>query len=358
MANAIKVRQTEVPRKPGELARFKVVQGPDLGCTFVVTGPSVSVGRGVENDLILADPKASRKHADLVYSGGGWSFKDSGSANGVLFKGKMVRQGSLRMGDTLTIGATTLEFMTSDQATQMLMAPARTAEQLEGDRLAIEARKKSLRGQAPNPLSSGAPQAGGNKRLVLYGGLGLMLLLLFLGGQQKDDSTGSRKKGAGKASNTQVLRDIASLSPLEDDAANRQVNQFFSLGYREYRERNYVRAKEHFETLLQMMPQNAKAIRYVILCDEGMVDAVEKYLLSGERSLQIGRFHEADGHLRSAVRLIAKVQLSNYIDPETKKKLEGRRLSAEERLKELQNKRGEASSSKTAKGREESGEGR
>lgn len=345
MGNAVKVRKTEVPRKPGELARFKVVQGPDLGCTFVMTGPSVSVGRGTENDLILADPKASRKHAEIHYVGGAWSFKDAGSANGVLFKGKLVRSGQLRMGDTITVGETTLEFMTAEQGTQMLMAPAKTLEQVELDQRALEARRREIRGQAPLGLgpvatsSSGQPAAAGDqkKRILLYGGAAIALLVMVMGGGAPN--TAGKKSGKSKAPRSDALREIASLTPLDDDNANRQVAQFFSLGYREYRERNFVRAKEHFETLLQMMPGNAKAIRYLILCDNGMIESVEKYLLSGERSFQIGRYQEADGHLQSAVRMLAKIQASTYIDAESREKFQKRSDDVKKRIEELQKRR-------------------
>src|SRR4051794_15084288 len=107
MANAQKFRQTNVPRQQGEQARLKTVQGPDYGSTFVITGSKASIGRGEECDIMISDLKASRKHAEFSAVPGGWQVRDLGSANGILHNGKVIRSGTVRSGDTLTLGETT-----------------------------------------------------------------------------------------------------------------------------------------------------------------------------------------------------------------------------------------------------------
>ena len=66
MPNAVKHRQTKVPKQPGEMARLKVVQGPDKGVVFVVTGNRVSIGRGEENDVMFMDLKQPLKKGEAV----------------------------------------------------------------------------------------------------------------------------------------------------------------------------------------------------------------------------------------------------------------------------------------------------
>src|SRR6187401_1423631 len=82
MGNALRFRQWKTPRQTGERARLKIVHGPDSGCLFVVTGDLITLGRGEENDVVFADLRASRKHAELKkLANGRWHLRDLGSQN-------------------------------------------------------------------------------------------------------------------------------------------------------------------------------------------------------------------------------------------------------------------------------------
>ena len=48
MPNAVRFKQLSLERQKGELARFKVVQGPDYGAIYVITGTKALIGRGEE----------------------------------------------------------------------------------------------------------------------------------------------------------------------------------------------------------------------------------------------------------------------------------------------------------------------
>src|SRR6185295_17902512 len=126
MSTALKFRQTNLPRQAGELARLKIIQGPDYGSVFVITSNKVTLGRGDDNDVILADLKASRQHAELSYGPEGWVINDKGSANGILYAGKFVRSVNLRSGESVGIGETTLEFFAATSGTMVLMAPPKS----------------------------------------------------------------------------------------------------------------------------------------------------------------------------------------------------------------------------------------
>jgi pSer/pThr/pTyr-binding forkhead associated (FHA) protein len=56
------------------------LQGP-LG--RIVLGPAVlTIGRAVDNQLVIHDPKASSHHAEIRPGGQGYSITDLGSTNG------------------------------------------------------------------------------------------------------------------------------------------------------------------------------------------------------------------------------------------------------------------------------------
>ncbi|WP_265445053.1 FHA domain-containing protein [Flexivirga meconopsidis] len=67
-------------------------------------GRAITIGRGLENEIVLDDLLASRQHARLVPSGGGFEVQDLGSRNGTYINGQRVATGRLGEGDLLAIG--------------------------------------------------------------------------------------------------------------------------------------------------------------------------------------------------------------------------------------------------------------
>ena len=77
--------------------------------TFPLAGEEVSIGRGVDNDVVLPDASVSRRHAVVRREGERWEVVDQGSTNGVLLNRSRVQQAALRAGDVLRIGAFELQ---------------------------------------------------------------------------------------------------------------------------------------------------------------------------------------------------------------------------------------------------------
>jgi len=67
-------------------------------------GSEITIGRGLDNRLVLADPSVSRGHAVLRRGDDGWTLHDLGSTNGIMINGQPVPQGVVQPGDTLRIG--------------------------------------------------------------------------------------------------------------------------------------------------------------------------------------------------------------------------------------------------------------
>ncbi len=73
----------------------------------------VVIGRLAECTVTLADPRASRRHAEIRASGEGFVITDLGSMNGTLVNGAPVHQQLLRDGDVVSIGSTSMRFEAS-----------------------------------------------------------------------------------------------------------------------------------------------------------------------------------------------------------------------------------------------------
>ena len=65
---------------------------------------TITIGRGLENEIVLKDLLASRRHAQLTPTSGGYLVQDLNSRNGTFINGSRVSKGTLREGDLLTVG--------------------------------------------------------------------------------------------------------------------------------------------------------------------------------------------------------------------------------------------------------------
>ena len=85
------------------------------GTRFPVVYWENSIGRSKSCDIYLPDPTASRDHAVLMRREEGWVICDTGSKSGVWLNGEKIRDRALvGVGDTLTLGSTTLSVWNSD----------------------------------------------------------------------------------------------------------------------------------------------------------------------------------------------------------------------------------------------------
>ena len=75
-----------------------------------LTQPEVTIGRLPECDVVVDDPGASRQHARIRRTDGGFVLFDLGSTNGTLVNEEPIQEHALENGDRITIGETVLEF--------------------------------------------------------------------------------------------------------------------------------------------------------------------------------------------------------------------------------------------------------
>lgn len=71
------------------------------------------LGRMSDSDVVVADPRASRRHAEVRPAGHGFALVDLGSMNGTTVNGASVREHPLEDGDEIRIGSTVLRFEAS-----------------------------------------------------------------------------------------------------------------------------------------------------------------------------------------------------------------------------------------------------
>lgn len=316
MKKAHKHRNPTLPKQTGEIARLKVVKGPDQGHVYVLNASPVTIGRGEENDVLLLDLKTSRLHAELRQDGAAWTVADLGSANGILVNGAATRRAAVKDGDVVTVGETVMEFMSGAAGTRLLTAPPKTAEQVHHDRAMTVAQEQRLKAMTtPGGMSQfqaqmqsrlaafGGVAAGGRNRMILFVAAAGVLAWLYMSDSK---SVRQRPQGEGGAAS----RNLASYLPNAriNSEARRSAEVFYKTGFREFRERNFLRAKTAFETALQIDPTHALSRLYLENCDIEIKAEVAMLGEQGAKLMAAGRYREAKGKFQSVQRLLFKDQ--------------------------------------------------
>jgi pSer/pThr/pTyr-binding forkhead associated (FHA) protein len=99
------------PLTPGE--KPQLVWQPRLGeqVAYELTARMTKVGRHEENDIVLAGPTVSARHATLRVEPVGVVLEDEGSLNGTFVNGERVEQRLLAEGDRVQVGPHLLVFV-------------------------------------------------------------------------------------------------------------------------------------------------------------------------------------------------------------------------------------------------------
>ena len=307
------LRFKSVPRQQGERARLKVMRGSDQGATYVVTGGKATIGRGEDNDIVLSDLKSSRNHAEISFTPQGWTVRDLGSANGILHNGKATRTANLSAKDTISIGETVLEFLTAEQGTMMLVAPPREAEQALAEQSAYEAQKLKVRslgkvGSGGRPTQA---QAKNPKKMIIYGVVAAAIAFLMLA---PDDQPAKKKALKKTGLENPVGSELEKYLPNGDLDKNilKASDVFFKNGFREYRQHNWLRAKQQFETVLQMAPDHALARLYLVNSDAKIDGEVLKQLETAKKNHDTGKLRESKGNYEAVMRLLYRDQTNKF----------------------------------------------
>lgn len=84
---------------------------------FALAKANILIGRATSNDVVLADPSVSRRHARIEHGAQGYEVIDLGSANGLTVNGLKVARARLGSGDVFGIGDHSFRFLIARERT-------------------------------------------------------------------------------------------------------------------------------------------------------------------------------------------------------------------------------------------------
>lgn len=316
--NALKFRNMTAPRNSDEIARLRVLAGPDHGSLFIMVGPKISIGRGEECDVMLTDIRASRSHAEILVQGGEVIIRDIGSTHGIAINGKVKKQAVLHSGDKIGVGGTVFEFIGSEEGlTKMITTspnttPVDTASGESGFTKFIPKPKFIPKtGTAPTKISF----LTRNKKAISIL-TGLMLIATLLPNAEKTMKTNLKQEL------DDIGRSPSSIQPPPvDEVSKKSADHYFKEGFREFRAKNYIRAKVQFETALQVHPTHPLANIYLEKTKLFMEKDGKTLLELGRRAEEANRLTEAYQKYDSIKRLFYRDQ-GNAIYKEAQTRIE------------------------------------
>ena len=105
------------PEEPlGGTAWLQFTGGPRTGQSVPLPAGTVTVGRGIDNDVVLDDATVSRRHASIVFRDGEYYIEDAGSMSGTMVEGTPATTTMLASGATLKMGEAEMVFMRTGAA--------------------------------------------------------------------------------------------------------------------------------------------------------------------------------------------------------------------------------------------------
>jgi hypothetical protein len=107
-------RVFEAPIVHAPAAALEVTEPGRAARRIGLSSRPVTIGRGSECEVALADAHASRRHARLEVRGGVFVLTDLGSTNGTRVNGHRVREVVLGVGDRIELGQTILRVVTPE----------------------------------------------------------------------------------------------------------------------------------------------------------------------------------------------------------------------------------------------------
>jgi pSer/pThr/pTyr-binding forkhead associated (FHA) protein len=102
---------SKLPRQPSgrERRQGALTLVLEDGRRVAVRGDAVSLGRALDNDVVISDSRVSRYHAEIVREQAGRVVRDLGSTNGTGLAGRPIARDRLTHGDVISLGGYRIE---------------------------------------------------------------------------------------------------------------------------------------------------------------------------------------------------------------------------------------------------------
>lgn len=304
---------------------IEISKGPHMGQKLSFTKASVTIGRGPENDVVLSsDPRVSRQHAEIKQRGADFVIVNLSQKNFVLLEGQSIQSEVLVNGSVIQIGDTEIQFRTEAPASVAVpaqpapmpavseispLAPAGNSSLSPKPQTAQMPAMPSPSAPPTQPMSYGGysppppgpapgplPSSGGgpleNPRVRFYAIIAVIGILawffLFSGdSKEKKDPNAFRTSTLSMVDIAEAEKRTQDLLTVKkekyDSIQYRRAQENFIKGFRDFQQGQYARAREAFQVVLNLDPENELAKRYFHLSKIKFDELVKFNMIQGNR---------------------------------------------------------------------------
>ncbi len=128
--------------RAGPPVTLQIIEGPDKGKKRRFKGVRMVLGRAQGVDLRLSDQSVSRRHLELVHGDTGTVLRDLVSASGTRVNDERVEECTLKHGDVISLGKTSIRYVDELEQVKQLRAE-QEAKEAEAKKAEEEAKKKA-----------------------------------------------------------------------------------------------------------------------------------------------------------------------------------------------------------------------
>ncbi len=275
---------------------LNIVQGPDKGISYKLLGSVITLGRAPENDIVLADAKASRSHARIEKRGDDYWAVNTSAHGDFAVNGMKTAEKKLIPGDKIVFGQSTIIFG----------LPAPVLNKAPSLKL-MRSSSETPRHQRHN-LNNNQPT---NKKILpIFVIAFAVVATVFL---FKNETI--KRKIYNVNDETAMDETIEDLNKKNETTQNEiyqkgkhtqqygEAQSFYLQGFREFREGNFSRAIQNFQTALTLYPDHPLAKRYLSRSQMKLNEEITGSLERGEKDFQTERYMSAFNEYRTVILL-------------------------------------------------------
>lgn len=306
----MQIAMTDNQIQPDELPRLVQLSGLGKGMVFHLKSFRTTIGRSESNHIVINDESVSRVHAIIEKNeDGSLIILDNKSRNGMILNGKKVEAGVLSPGDEISLGAVSFQ-----------LAPPKNVDLMSPDSADDILPKKKV-GKVPTI----------NRRILIYGGLGVFLTIFFLSDKQKERATSNGESPKNTVVNglkvevsqppksppsssadsgmiidptkLPVQAELEELASLDSGVIDSEAH--FRKGQREYFGKNFQRAISSFELALSLNRNHPAASYYLKAAIHESEEAASKNLEIALKYFETLQYKRAIYHFKQVRALLA-----------------------------------------------------
>lgn len=304
--NAVSPKLAQLPQ-----IHLEIIKGSSAGKKVVLNKPSIFIGRGQENDIVINDdPQVSRRHVEIKNTGFEVTIVNVSQKNKILINQQSI-DFKLVVGPTvLTLGDTDIsisveskkeivqKFPIQNTASHLKLIPEITGvSQASVQQPQIQTQvNTSYRPHSTMP----SVQNSNNGRIRFYGIIAVVAILgYFLFGTSSNKNVEDKLKVRSSAEITKELEssesNMENLQRIRQETGKnseqyKNAQQNYVKGFRDYRQGQYARAMQSFQAAISIYPSHALSRKYYKLAQIKFGEQVQFNMMQGRRYRSNGNF--------------------------------------------------------------------